>query len=236
MLISLQPLNQFACGLFYKVASSLLPSIGLLSSVDVYGWRLTHMPCAKMKGCQFDNNYDNSVITGPIALKPCMHVGTYLAMYIHVSQLGCYCTCAVARQQLFYDLENGWTDHAQTWCIDGDRLVGWRAKVNWDRLISNMVRPQSESRSCATVWVSFPSTSYGQWQSFSALQLTLWITTPDCWPWPILLSFSATSMVQLPPSVQRLLKNRMLRVGGPFVAILLAGSFALKEFASIRWG
>ena len=32
------------------------------------------------------------------------------------------------------DLENGWTDRAQTWYIDKekDRLVGWRGKVNWD--------------------------------------------------------------------------------------------------------
>ena len=30
------------------------------------------------------------------------------------------------------DLENGWTDRAQTWYIDGDRLVWWRANVNWD--------------------------------------------------------------------------------------------------------
>ena len=30
------------------------------------------------------------------------------------------------------DLENSWTDCAQTWYIDGDQLVGWRTKVNWD--------------------------------------------------------------------------------------------------------
>ena len=30
------------------------------------------------------------------------------------------------------DLENGWTNRAQTWHTDGDRLVGWRAKVNWE--------------------------------------------------------------------------------------------------------
>ena len=29
------------------------------------------------------------------------------------------------------DLENGWTDCAQTWYIDGDQLVGGRAQVNW---------------------------------------------------------------------------------------------------------
>ena len=32
------------------------------------------------------------------------------------------------------DLENGWTDRAQTWYADRDRLVGWRGKVNWDLL------------------------------------------------------------------------------------------------------
>ena len=30
------------------------------------------------------------------------------------------------------DLENSWTDRAQTWYIDRDRLVGWRGKVNSD--------------------------------------------------------------------------------------------------------
>ena len=48
------------------------------------------------EGCQFRNNYDNSVITGPIALKLHMHESIHLAMYFHVSQLGCYCTYARA--------------------------------------------------------------------------------------------------------------------------------------------
>ena len=60
-----------------------------------------HVATCKTKGCQLDNNYDNSVITGPITLKLRMHVGTHLAMYFQVSQLGCYCTCARARQRSF---------------------------------------------------------------------------------------------------------------------------------------
>ena len=56
-----------------------------------------HVSRANMKGCQFSNNYDNFVITGPIALKLCMHVATHLAMHVHASQLGCFCTCARAR-------------------------------------------------------------------------------------------------------------------------------------------
>ena len=43
---------------------------------------------AKMKGRQFSNNYDNSVITGPITLKLRMQEGIHLAMYFHASQLG----------------------------------------------------------------------------------------------------------------------------------------------------
>ena len=36
------------------------------------------------KGCQYRNNYNNSAITGPIALKLCMHVGTHRTMYLYV--------------------------------------------------------------------------------------------------------------------------------------------------------
>ena len=37
-------------------------------------------------------------MTGPIALKfRMLHEGVHLTMYLHVSQLGCYCTCARAR-------------------------------------------------------------------------------------------------------------------------------------------
>ena len=56
-----------------------------------------HVQRAKMKGCLFSNNDDNSVNTGPIALKLCTHEGIHLAMYFHVSLLGCYCTCTRAR-------------------------------------------------------------------------------------------------------------------------------------------
>ena len=60
-----------------------------------------HVPRAKRKRCQLCNNFNNSVITRPIALKLCMHVGTHAAMYLHVSQLECDCTCARARQRSF---------------------------------------------------------------------------------------------------------------------------------------
>ena len=56
-----------------------------------------HVPRAKMKGCYFSNYYDNSVFTGPIALKFRMHEGIHLTMYFHLSQLECYCTYARAR-------------------------------------------------------------------------------------------------------------------------------------------
>ena len=39
-----------------------------------------HVPRAKMNECLFSNKYDNSVITGPIALKLPMDQGVYLAM------------------------------------------------------------------------------------------------------------------------------------------------------------
>ena len=44
----------------------------------------------------FGSSYDNSLITEPITLKLRMHVGTHLVMHLHVTQLGCYCTCACA--------------------------------------------------------------------------------------------------------------------------------------------
>ena len=44
-----------------------------------------HVSRTKRKGCQFCNNYDNLVITGPIALKFRMQVGTHQAMHFHVS-------------------------------------------------------------------------------------------------------------------------------------------------------
>ena len=68
-----------------------------------------HVSRAKRKGCQLCNNYNNSVITRPIALKLRMHVGTHPAMYpcvtvvvrLHV------CTC---KTTIFADIENGGTD------------------------------------------------------------------------------------------------------------------------------
>ena len=61
-----------------------------------------HMSHSKTKEWQFYNNYDNSVLDGPIALKLCMRVGTHLAKYFHVLQLWCYCTCA----HMYYWLQN----------------------------------------------------------------------------------------------------------------------------------
>ena len=55
-----------------------------------------HVSRAEMKECQFSNYYENSAITGRIALKLRMHVDTHLAMKFRVSQLGRYCTCARA--------------------------------------------------------------------------------------------------------------------------------------------
>ena len=66
-----------------------------------------HMPHETMKGCLFSNNYDNSIITGPIALNLYMHEGVYLAMYT-ISM--CHNWGATARahvQVSFPDLENG---------------------------------------------------------------------------------------------------------------------------------
>ena len=50
-----------------------------------------------MKGYLFSNNYDNCIIIWPIALKLRIHEDIRLAMYLHVSELGCYCTCAHIR-------------------------------------------------------------------------------------------------------------------------------------------
>ena len=68
--------------------------------VDACGWLYynAHATC-KTKGCQLDNNYDNSVITGPITLKLCMHVGTHLAAKVNWD-LPCTCARAVWRFQI----------------------------------------------------------------------------------------------------------------------------------------
>ena len=62
--------------------------------------------CKNEGDVSFLTNDDNSVITEPIALKLRMHEGIHLAMYFHVSQLGCY-TARVHVQWSFPDLENG---------------------------------------------------------------------------------------------------------------------------------
>ena len=67
-------------------------------------------PYARAKGCQLFNNYDKSVITGPIALTLRMYVGTHPLQYFHVLQLGCDCDCVCA----------------QIWYTDRDELVGCR--------------------------------------------------------------------------------------------------------------
>ena len=69
-LLSQQLLDRLACGLFCWVAPFLLPSIELLSIMWVTPNART---TCKTQGYQFDNNYDNSVITGPITLKFRMH-------------------------------------------------------------------------------------------------------------------------------------------------------------------
>ena len=43
------------------------------------------------------------------------------------------------------DLENGWTDRAQTWYIDRDRLVGWHGK---DRPVVPLVGLWCPWRAC----------------------------------------------------------------------------------------
>ena len=48
-------------------------------------WVTMHVPRVKMKGCQLSNNYDNSVNTGPIALKLRMHEG--IQSFAHVFRL-----------------------------------------------------------------------------------------------------------------------------------------------------
>ena len=59
--------------------------------------------CAKMKGCQFGDNYHNSVFTGPITLKLRMHVGfrhacVTVGVLLHVRR---------CKATIVPDLENG---------------------------------------------------------------------------------------------------------------------------------
>ena len=58
-----------------------------------------------------------------------MHVGTHPAIYI-CATVGMRLHVRTCKAMVVPDLENGWTDRAQTFYIDGDQLVGWRAKVN----------------------------------------------------------------------------------------------------------
>ena len=60
-----------------------------------------------------------------------MHVGTHPAMYLCVT-VGVRLYVRTCKATVVPDLKNSWTDRAQTWYIEGEQLVGWRAKVNWD--------------------------------------------------------------------------------------------------------
>ena len=61
-----------------------------------------HVPRTKQAGVSFVNNYNNSVISGLNALKLRMHVGSRLATYLHMAQLGYYYACTRARVVLRY--------------------------------------------------------------------------------------------------------------------------------------
>ena len=90
--VSSELLDRFTCGLFF------LGELRPLYQVLVYfrcmwltpnpnardNWHRTR---AKTQGCQFCNNYDNSVIAGPIMLKVRMCAGTHLTKCFHVQQL-----------------------------------------------------------------------------------------------------------------------------------------------------
>ena len=93
----------------------------------------TRVTC-KTKGCQLCNNCNILVTTGPITLKLRMHVGTHPAMYVSCVTVGVRLHVRTCKATVVPDLENGWTDRAQIWYIDGDQLAWWRAKVHWDLL------------------------------------------------------------------------------------------------------
>ena len=84
-----------------------------------------------MKGCQLGNNCNILLTTWPITLKLRIHVGTHPAIHLCVT-VGVRLQVRTCKATVVQDLENDWTDRAQTWYIDGDRLVEWRAKVIWD--------------------------------------------------------------------------------------------------------
>ena len=82
----------------YWVASFLLPSIYYSPCMWVTPYaRATR----KTRGCQLCNNGGKSVITGTTTLKLRIYVGTHPAKYFLVSQLGCDCTYARAKQRSF---------------------------------------------------------------------------------------------------------------------------------------
>ena len=60
----------------------------------------------KTKGCHLDNNYDDSVITGPITLKLHMHVGTHLDIFPCVTA-GARLHVRTCKAMIVLDLENG---------------------------------------------------------------------------------------------------------------------------------
>ena len=100
-LLSQQPRGRLSCGLFCWVAPPLLPRIGQLS-MHVGEPLCIYVPRAKRRGVSYViiANCNISVTTWPItSLKLRTHVGTHPAMYLNVSQLGCDCTCARARQR-----------------------------------------------------------------------------------------------------------------------------------------
>ena len=82
------------------------------------------------------------------------YLGNYLADYAETLQacrhppgnvslcvtIGVRLHVRTCKATVVSDLENGWTDRAQTLYIDEDRLVKWRAKVNWDYLARALVQ------------------------------------------------------------------------------------------------
>ena len=60
-----------------------------------------HVPRARQRGVSYVTIAMSGNYTWPITLKLHMHIDTHPTMYLYVSQLGCYCTCARTRQWLF---------------------------------------------------------------------------------------------------------------------------------------
>ena len=70
----------------------------------------------KAKGCQLCNNCNILVTTWPITLKLRTHVGTPGNVYLCVT-VGVRLHVRTSKATIVPDLENGWTDRAQTWYI-----------------------------------------------------------------------------------------------------------------------